>query len=357
MRAPLRLFRYLLPLGFFAYAAVANLAVWTGEATFDTALEGDLVRGETTARLGTLYAAELPHRSTAVGVMGAARYLAAGEGRAGVTVGEDGWLFTDEEMRDATPDEIARAAGWVAEAGDRLAAMGTDLVVIPLPAKADIHRDRGAPPAKAQAMEIQYRLFRAELAARGVPAVDTRPALQDADRPFFARDTHWTVEGAEAVAGAVARSGRVPRGGGTFLARHAPEESFTGDLVSFVTTEKIAPAIGLGDEEVSPYVAEKKNAAQGGIFAGDGPSVPTVLVGTSYSADTRWSFAAALKLALDRDVLNRAQTGRGPFRPVAELLDDPDLAESPPDRVLWEIPVRYLGPEDGLPPAPDAPDG
>ena len=92
----LRLSRLILPVAFLGYVAYANVAALTGpDGDKILNLEGSLVRGEATATLGNLYARAMPHREPAVAWVGAARYLLAAEGRDGVVVGQDGWLFTD----------------------------------------------------------------------------------------------------------------------------------------------------------------------------------------------------------------------------------------------------------------------
>ena len=66
------------------------------------------------------------------------------------------------------------------------------------------------------------------------------------------------------------------------------------------------------------------------------------VVGTSYSADSRWSFTEALKISLQADVLSVAAAGEGPFAPMAEYLESDTLSELPPQLVIWEIPERYV---------------
>jgi len=357
MQSALRLSRLILPVAFFGYGAFANLSLLLGDGNELTKVEGSVIQGELSADLGQLYTREMPHRKPALAWLGAGRYLLAGEGREGVIVGRDGWLFTDEEMVAASDEDVAFMVGEALDAQARLDRIGARLVVAPLPAKLDIYRDHSADPRAAAAMQAQYERFVMALAAAGVPTVDTRPALLAAagTQVFLTRDTHWTPAGASAVAGAIADSGLVPMGDTVFSARTGAAVMVPGDLVSFVTTEALAPEIGLGPEKIVPYVAEAADAS-GGIFAADTPVISTILVGTSYSADPRWSFAPALSLALGSDVLNLAEKGQGPVRPLRAMLADPTLAVSPPDTVIWEVPVRYLadpqvGPSD---PAPEA---
>ncbi|ETX26876.1 alginate O-acetyltransferase AlgX-related protein [Roseivivax isoporae] len=337
--------RHALPALFLGYAAFVNVEIFLGDDGLGGAPEGDIVTGARADSLNGLYAAALPHRGTAVSLIGAGRYLLVGEGRDGVTVGADDWLFTDEEMIPADAGQFDRALAQAEEARDRLAAHGTDLVVVPVPAKVDVYRDAGLPQAGA-AMEAQYAAFRAGLAARGIASVDTRPALVEArgEAPvFLTSDTHWTPEGARRVAAAVAASGHVPRGDTAFEKTPARPEEFVGDLVSFVTSDAVAPLVGIAPERVTPYVAEDPDAARGGIFAEGSDAIGAALVGTSYSANENWSFVPALKIALGRDILNLAQEGRGPVAPMRDLLTDPALGREAPDVVIWEYPVRYLG--------------
>ncbi|TNC50851.1 hypothetical protein FHG66_07735 [Rubellimicrobium rubrum] len=342
----LSLSRLILPIAFFGYGGFVNYEILTGDRVAMDRAEGSLIKGEVSASLGSQYARAMPHREPAVAWLGAARYLLAGEGRDGVMVGQDGWLFTDEELVLATEADMDRVVSEIVAAQARLQAMGSRLVLMPLPAKIDVYRDHAPDQELARAMEAQYDRFLERLAAVSIDAVDTRTALIEAAARtpvFLQRDTHWTPDGAMAVAAAVAESGLVPSGETSFVERDGEPQEITGDLVSFVTDEAMAPRIGLGPEKILPFVAEASEDAAGGIFATDAPLVGTYLVGTSYSANESWSFAPALMLALERDVLNFAEQGRGPVRPMRVMLDDPSLTQNPPELVLWEFPIRYLG--------------
>ncbi|ETW14769.1 hypothetical protein ATO8_02640 [Roseivivax marinus] len=348
MQTVLFTIRHALPILFLGYAALVNAEIFLGEDGLGGSPEGDIVTGGRTASIDGLYSEALPHRGPAVSLIGAGRYLLIGEGRSGVTVGSDDWLFTDEEMTPADASQLETALAQASDVRDRLAELGTELVVVPVPAKVDVYRDRG-PTGAGAVMQAQYDAFRTGLEARDIASVDTRPALMEArgDAPvFLTSDTHWTPEGARLVAGTVAASGLVPQGDTAFEKTPARPEEFVGDLVSFVTSDGVAPFLGIAPERVTPYVAEEPDAASGGIFAAEAEAVDTILVGTSYSANDNWSFVPALKIALGRDILNLAQEGRGPVAPMDDFLADPALEREAPDTVIWEYPVRYLGVAD-----------
>ncbi|UWQ17944.1 alginate O-acetyltransferase AlgX-related protein [Jannaschia sp. M317] len=332
--------KLLVPLAFFGYAAAANLSLLT---TPDTRLPGaeGILTGRVTAEIDTLYRDTLPHKTPAVGLIGAARYLLLDEGRPGVVVGRDGTLFTAEEFRAVDEGTYALALTNVETTAARLRDADVQLVVAPLPAKLDLLRDHAADGTGAEAVQALYARFLTDLAARGIATVDTRPALARLSQPFLTTDTHWTPEGAQSVARAIADSGAVALGDDSFAITADAPRSFAGDLVSYVTSDALAPHVGLARETVTPYRAEAAAVDTGllDLFGGGGSG--TDLVGTSYSANPDWSFAEALKLALHRDVINHAEEGRGPFAPMVSYLDRLDPL-SLPETVVWEIPVRYL---------------
>jgi alginate O-acetyltransferase complex protein AlgJ len=333
--------RYLLTVLFVAYAVFANAVFFQKVDGLTSGEIGTILKGTATAQIDSLYKESLPHREPSIGLMGAARYLAMGDGRTGVIVGQDNWLFTQEEAR-AMSQPMDQAVAPIAAIQRKLAARGIDLVLLPVPAKLDVARDKVRSAELAQTIGQRYDLFLRELRNAGVGVVDTRAAMlaMGPDRlPFFATDTHWTAEGADAVARAVAASGRVASGASDFTVQGQTPKAFTGDLVSYVTTKDFAALIGLPPEGATPYTAVDSTAI-GDLFASEGADV--ALVGTSYSANPDWSFAEALKLALHRDVLNYAEQGQGPVKPMIALLQSDDLRETPPQVILWEFPVRYL---------------
>ena len=217
-------------------------------------------------------------------------------------------------------------------------------MIVPVPGKLDVqvaHADADT----AHGIATLYDAFLAGLRDQGVPALDSRAALRvDAarDAAFFHTDTHWTPLGAEHVAQALAASGLVASGDTGFTVETGPERTFTGDLVSFVTIDSLAPMLGLPAEVATPYTVTPDTTGEGLDIFGGSEAGGTLLIGTSYSANPTWSFAEALKLALRRDVLNLAEEGRGPAEPMLRYLKSDAFRDAPPELVIWEFPVRYL---------------
>lgn len=348
MQVLYRAARLVLPAVFLAYGAVATVYMiregrLVVKAT-DTPLSGGL-----TAQIDEIYRSDLPLRDVAVDIVGATRFALIGEGRKGVLAAPDGWLFTSEEAR-AMPQDLALPVNRISAVRDRLAAMGTTLVLVPLPAKTDVEADRADLPGLSAALGERHGAFVAALRDAGVPVVDIRPALVKLARDgqaFFATDTHWTAEGAAAAALVIAddlRARGLAPPAQPFTRDPAAPEVFSGDLVSFVTSPALAPMVGLAAERVTPIraVAPASTDLSAGDLFGGIDSGGIALVGTSYSANARWSFADSLMLALGSDVVNHAEEGRGPVQPVTDMLADPTFAEAPPAVVIWEFPVRYL---------------
>jgi alginate O-acetyltransferase complex protein AlgJ len=278
--------------------------------------------------------------------MGAARYAIFKEGRPGVVVGNDGWLFSKEEFAaplDRTPD-LAEAAAGLAEIRGLLAQKGIKLVVVPLPAKADIYREHLSNNAIPNDLVELYDDFTALLDREGIQYVDTRQPLLNAKSDgqlFLTTDTHWTPLGAGVAAAAVGDALGPKQAGAYTISAKAPAPR-EGDLSKFIVTGGLAPLVGLGPESVTGYKAVPSDA--GGASDIFGPSsIPYVLTGTSYSANELWSFTDSLKAALGADVLNMAEEGKGPIAPMRTLLASSTLTDSPPETVIWEFPVRYLG--------------
>ena len=333
--------RLSLPTLFFGYAVVANLSLLARPLPEMEMAESGLLSGGLTCDFDGIYKAALPHVAPSFGLIGAARYALLDEARHGAVVGTDGWLFTAEETREMPSEtDLTAIAATLRDIRDQLSQTGTDLVVVPLPAKIDVARAHSSDPLYGAALEGLYVRFSTRIEDLGLVVVDARKALVSSEDPgFFMTDTHWTPDGAARVATAVAQSGAVPRGDLAYSRTEGQAKALTGDLVAFVTTPGLAPYIGIAPERVVPAV-QTPMTSDADIF-GDAAS-DIVLVGTSYSANPDWGFADALMLALGRDVVSVAEQGRGPLAPMQDYLAGSDFSDAPPAVVIWEIPVRYL---------------
>jgi alginate O-acetyltransferase complex protein AlgJ len=268
---------------------------------------------------------------------------------AGVVLGDAGWLFTAEEY--ARPIHPAARAAWVdhvAEVGDRLEAAGVTLVVALVPAKSG-QMPAGQPPLPHLAAD-RYAWALQALHARGVDAVDLRPALADLGASAWLRtDTHWTPAGATAVAGALAEHLRrtLPTlgGGAPGAVEPAGTEAHAGDLLRLLELGVFAERFGPPPDRLERERVVL-SAPGGDLFAE--VRLPLTVVGTSYSADPRWNLAERLEALLGVGVLDAAEVGRGPAAPMAAYLEGAAYDGARPRAVVWEIPERYL---DTLDPA------
>lgn len=271
-----------------------------------------------------------------------------GNGRRGVVVGRDGWLFTSEEFElfPGAPERAVQRASRVAEVRDLARARGVELLVVYLPSKARVEAEHlGGARVPGEVVAVGHAFVQA-LSAAGVEVVDVEPALVEARRGgdvFLRTDTHWTPRGAEAAARAV--RARVDESGADWLGTAqvvvgagAPS-SHEGDLLRYLPLGPLQARLG---PPVDALATPSVTVSAGGGLLGD-VSIPVALVGTSYSEDDRWGFRAALQAALQADVLDAATVGRGPFVAMDSYLANEAWTNSPPRLVLWEIPERYVG--------------
>ena len=323
----------LIPLVFFTYSLFVNINFLgqTGKAP----RLGLSSTGNTTAYVDDLYSQSQPHRGVAQAALGALRYRLLGEGRDGVIVAGDGWLLSAEELRPRLPDPQETALhAEILDAAAQVQALGGQVILLLLPTKAGVFGIAGTTGSDAARDALI-----AKLQSHRVPFLNATPALQAVPQAFFKSDTHWTTEGAEAVAHHFASSFSSLKGSDVYQRIKLTPENFTGDLVPFVTTAAVAPWIGIAQEQASPIEARGEGNADD-LFAADAPEA-YALVGTSYSANPRWSFTEALKLSLQHDVLNYAREGLGPLEPMQRYIEALKTGDAP-HTVIWEFPTRYL---------------
>lgn len=304
-----------------------------------------VIDGGLTRSFESHYDKVFPAKTFGTNLWGAIQYLLFGEGRAGVVVGRDGWLYTSEEFSVSSDADAQLRAhlDLIADVQRRLAEQGAQLTVALLPAKARLYPEYL--PAEQQPAALHRDLYeraRHELERRGIAAPDLLTPLsrcKPQEAVFLRTDTHWTPDGAACTAQALAAAGTVPVESGTsFLTEIAEERPHQGDLMQFLP---LSPYFSGLLPQPDTLVVRTTHAQSADLF-GDAPAPSVALVGTSYSADARWNFDGALRQTLEQDVLNLAQAGQGPFEPMLAYLDAPATDGARPKHVIWEIPERYL---------------
>lgn len=346
--------KFLLPICFFGYAAVANVGLLfqLSDKTSDLKLADlSFMKGEIAGALNDFYKSNLLHREPSIDIVGAARYLTLDTGRDGIVVGNDGWFFTKEEFEtnlDADQSlqfTLEKIVEFKREFEDR----DMQLVVVPLPAKSDIYTEHLSAFQQASAVSKRYFQFIEGLREYGVPAITSRDVLlqnKDQDLVFLKSDTHWTPFGAGKVAREIAMSLPLEDYGvdkSVFELSKAGETSFWGDLTTYITSESLAPYVGLDKEHTDLYVAENDSEELVSDLFGDDTQYDVVLIGTSYSANENWSFVEQLKVELSSDVLNLSEEGKGPVTPMLNYINGDLIDEYETKLVVWEFPVRYIG--------------
>lgn len=314
----------------------------------------DLITGKLAKEIESHYDAVFPAKTLGINVWAAIDYVLFREGRPGVVVGEQDWLYTDEEFR-TYPDaetQIAMHLDMVPAVRDALARHGSRLVVAVLPAKARVYPEflgRQRPAA------LHVGLYDRALAAvrrHEVLAPDLLAAMiqcKPRQAAFLRTDTHWTAAGARCVARQIGQevlaAGLAAPAAQAYRTRVEAHDVHRGDLVKFLPLD---PYFDVLLPPGDPIEVHRTETAAGATPAGgldlldEVPRPEVVLVGTSYSADTRWNFAGALQEALGEDVVSYANPAQGPFQPMREYLESPDLPAAPPRLVIWEVPERYF---------------
>ncbi|MFY0661529.1 MAG: hypothetical protein JXR15_13635 [Shimia sp.] len=284
----------------------------------------------------------VPAHESAVALWSAAKWVFFRQPATGAVSGNGGWLFTAEEFTE--PDTPRDLKTELARVTDTLAADGITLVPVIIPDKARIHAHR-LKRGRSEGFETRYDAALATIRAAELIEIDLRKALRF-EGSFMRTDTHWSPEGAQSAAAAIAKpleNTTLPEAQVTTIAKGAAP--FDGDLLPFVATGRYRDRVGPSAELINTF--ETTVTSSGGLFGA--ADTPVALIGTSYSAKAEFHFEGFLKQALQADVLNLSRVGQGPFKPMDVFLEERSNLSSLPSIVVWEIPERYLTSRRKLP--------
>lgn len=311
-------------------------------------LNGDLVRN-----FEQHFDKEFPLRTASVNFWTALQLVLFREGKIGVLLGKDGWLYTNEEFHvlprwEQILEQNLELIRWTQAT---LAEAKIPLVVVIVPEKAHIYPEHVGDHRQATAHgQVMARVRSAIGEQTTLVTLDEVFTAAKAEKPlFFHTDTHWTPTGArlaaQAVINAMNAKGLVTKASDAkaFVTAEQPETSFEGDLLSFLPLEPMFPSLMPTADTYVPVVtkAVEKEASADALLGDD--SIPEVaVVGTSYTANDRWNFQGFLSEFLNEALADYSKEGIGPFPPMAQYLTGTDYAGHKPRVVIWEIPERSL---------------
>ena len=289
----------------------------------------------------------------------------SGEPGGNVLVGRDGWLFYLPTVRflvesfppskDRQPDFQDPLAA-VNDFHRQLADRGIQLLVVPVPGKASIYPDRissRADPGKiadsSHTLEFITRLNDA-----GIPTIDLFEAFHQERRrdrstngePLYLRqDTHWTPEGAELAAQAVAQ--RVLREGWvTAGSREYAQKAVAAGRRSDILRMARSPSIERLFPPQQVTCRQVFEADTGNLYQED-PDSPVLVLGDSflriYQTDNPKAagFLAHLARNLKRPVASIVNDGGASTLVRQQLSRNPGLLEGK-KLVVWEFVERDL---------------
>lgn len=339
---------------FLFLAILLALGLWSLRSFvgFSTSKETTVLNGHWTKAVETHYDDQFPIKRLGTNLWAALDYKVFNEGRPGVILGKDQWLYTDEEFDAVANGEQNEADNLAIIEGvrDTLKKQGTQLVLAIVPAKTRLYPEHIGDTKPSALHTDLYQQFHAQVNQAGIIAPDLLAPLQgakDKGQVFLRTDTHWTPMGAEVVAQQLgeAISQKTPLSGDpqTFVTEAKSSEPYKGDLTNFLPLDPLFSNLLPKPDDLqqrSTNPAQTEGDGGDALFADN--SVAVGLVGTSYSANPNWNFAGALKQALHSDVVNYAEDGHGPILPMLKYLQTDAFKSSPPQVLIWEFPERYL---------------
>ena len=302
------------------------------------------------------YDDQLPIKNIGVNVWAAIEYALFKEGRSGVVIGQDGWLFSAEELKaySAEQNHTDENLSIIKAVSDQLKEQDITLVMAVIPSKVRIYPEYLGDHQPSESAMQRYSTFTQWLQTEDIQWTGFKePMLQSKQQqPLYLRtDTHWTPAGAKLAAAqlkdAIASiDAELLNTKAQFSTTVLPQQLHEGDLMSFIPFRDYFSWMGPQPEAIEPQTTqlisdEGGDDADALLFAEE-PSFDIALVGTSYSANKLWNFPGAIEQQLEQEILNYAEEGKGPFEPMITYLSSEDFAETPPRLIIWEFPERYL---------------
>ena len=281
---------------------------------------------------------------------GATEYDLFHEGRKGVLVGAEGWLFTDEEFSCLPHAEkhFEQNLEYIKSVHAAFKKRNIALVAALIPAKARLYPEHLGRHAVPGCREKIYGHTMETLEQDGIKTIGLLPvfnASPDKNALFLKTDTHWTSDGAKLAAQAIADHIK-PSYSLTekkFATTGGEAERHEGDLLRYLPgiAEDAIPRDALKHYKTEQVQDASQEDMASSLFGDENAPVVT-LVGTSYSANPLWNFPGFLRTDLQADILDMSDEGLGPFTVMEKYITGDVYKNSAPVVVIWEIPERYM---------------
>lgn len=260
------------------------------------------------------------------------------------------WLFLADELtpHEGAADHMAQRAAMVAQVHRALGRDGIRLLVTVVPDKSRVAHAHLCNLQRSAALQGRVDAWATLLQDAGVPMLDLTPALSAmqarGEDAFFRTDTHWTEDGAQRAAEAVAVAVRAPSWSPEPVQEYdAVRETPAmrpGDLVRLAGIDKLPTHWQPAPETARAARFTPRSATEEDDLFGDAQLPRTVLMGTSFSRTS--GFAGFLAQALHTPVANFGRDGGNFSGGAAAYFQDQAWQQTPPRLVIWEIPERTL---------------
>lgn len=231
-------------------ALLLGLGLWSlgGLGSFQRSAQMTALDGKLAKAAETHYDEQFPLKRIGTNLWAALDFKLFNEGRPGVVLGREHWLFSDEEFKPvANSDQFEQEnLALIRGVRDTLQQRGVQLVLAIVPAKARLYPEYLGEQTPASLHTDLYNEFHAQAHQAGVFAPDLLAPLQEAKargQVFLRTDTHWTPLGAEVVAqhlaAAVARQTLLNGEPQQFVTEQRQSAPYKGDLTNFLPLDPL----------------------------------------------------------------------------------------------------------------------
>ena len=314
------------------------------DETFSLFLNGDLSR-----LFESHFDQEFVLRDAAISTWADIQYLLFDEASTGAILGDQGWIFTNEEylFPSAYEQTLEVHLTKFEQIRSAIEAQGKRLIIVPIPMKLDIYQEYSRIDMGHKPQQLYQDLLE-QLHARQFSVADTRTSIiqgKSKGDVFVPTDTHWTALGAKTTAETIANQFPSLIGDTEFVVSQTGEKSYSGDLLNFLRFHPSLAPQYFSDYKIPVYQAFAKTPlaeiSQMDALFGD-KSISIALIGTSYSKFEEWNFLGFLQKSLNSEIASMTFAGVGPYAAMEEFLKDNLLKDTAIETVIWEYPVRTL---------------